>query len=533
MSEVDRRAHDARVVDVFFHAEHEALVDLQLVDRQLLQVGERRVTGAEVVDRQLEAQARQALQRVHRTLRVVHDRALGDLQAEGFGRHDVLDQQGLELLRQLHVEQVAGREVDRDDDAHATFVEHTPHARRLFEHPHGQHADEARLLGKRDETHRRHQPACRVLPAQQRFGADDATSVERELGLQVQAQLVVVDGVAQLAQQRQRLRAGGVDGRVVEHRAFAAALGVVHRHLGAAEQGVGVGGMVRPHRHAEARAHVDGVVFEHHHVAKGLVQALRDGGGVGQVARGLEVSQQHRKLVTAQAGHQVAVAHGLLRQALGHALQHEVAEAVAEHVVHVFEAVEVEHHHGDGAVVGLADGHRLDHRVAELQAVGQAGEAVPIRELEDLFLLPRHAHAHAFEGLGQVADLVVAALAAERRGVVAGAQALGSRGEAAQGRGDVARGEHAAHAEHHHAEHGEHGQAELQPLVGRHGFVHRTHQHGRDGGTTGLGERDGAGTVFAIGQGEAHGRVTRQEDVLPLERAARRLGQRGDGGLPR
>ena len=85
----------------------------------------------------------------------------------------------------------------------------------------------------------------------------------------------------------------------------------------------------------------------------------------------------------------------------------------------MLEAVEVEHHHGHRALVGLGLGHGGHHRVAELRAVGQAGEAVPVRELEDLFLLRGHVDAHAFEGLRQLADLVGAALPDERGGVVA------------------------------------------------------------------------------------------------------------------
>jgi hypothetical protein len=44
--------------------------------------------------------------------------------------------------------------------------------------------------------------------------------------------------------------------------------------------------------------------------------------------------------------HQVAVAHHLLCQPRRHGLQQAVAEGVAEHVVDMLEAVEVEHQHG-------------------------------------------------------------------------------------------------------------------------------------------------------------------------------------------
>jgi hypothetical protein len=42
------------------HIAHEGLVDLQLVDREARQVGQAGIAGAEIVDRQLEAQRAQA-----------------------------------------------------------------------------------------------------------------------------------------------------------------------------------------------------------------------------------------------------------------------------------------------------------------------------------------------------------------------------------------------------------------------------------------------------------------------------------------
>jgi hypothetical protein len=52
MGEVDRGPHDRRGIGVLEHRDHERLVQLEFVDGQLPQVGERGVTGAVVVDRQ-------------------------------------------------------------------------------------------------------------------------------------------------------------------------------------------------------------------------------------------------------------------------------------------------------------------------------------------------------------------------------------------------------------------------------------------------------------------------------------------------
>ena len=78
---------------VAHHAHHERLVDLELVQRQPAQVGERRIAGAVVVDRQLAAERAQALQVLDRMAGVVEDRALGDLERDPLRRAAVHLQQ--------------------------------------------------------------------------------------------------------------------------------------------------------------------------------------------------------------------------------------------------------------------------------------------------------------------------------------------------------------------------------------------------------------------------------------------------------
>ena len=55
VAEIDDRAHDHLVVQVVLEVLHERLVDLEPLDRQPLDVGERGVAGAEIVDRQADA----------------------------------------------------------------------------------------------------------------------------------------------------------------------------------------------------------------------------------------------------------------------------------------------------------------------------------------------------------------------------------------------------------------------------------------------------------------------------------------------
>ncbi len=190
---VDGRAHDLRGAKVGRHAEYERFVDLQLIHRQALQGGQRRMAGAEVVDRQLEAQRAGPVQRAERALRVAQVRAFHDFQAVGCRGHAVRHQQRVELLRQLDVEQVASRQVHRRRHRHPLGPQRQPVARSLFEHPHRQGTDEAGPLGERDEFPRRHLAALRVHPAHQRRGAARGTALHLgvSMGLEGSAQLAI------------------------------------------------------------------------------------------------------------------------------------------------------------------------------------------------------------------------------------------------------------------------------------------------------------------------------------------------------
>jgi hypothetical protein len=241
---------------------------------------------------------------------------------------------------------------------------------------------------------------------------------------------------------------------------------------------VGAGG------HADAGTQVDGLVVQHQRGLEGRRHAFGHAQPVARVGG----RQQHGELVAAEAGHEIALAHADLPQPLRHLLQHAVADLVAHHVVHVLEAVHVEHQHRDmagGAFAtlvrtqdrrraGLGQGRR--GRDAELRAVGQSGQAVPVGQAGDLALLGVHAHAHVLEGLGEFADLVVAAHLHGRL-VVALTQPLGSAHQGLHRGGDAPRREDAAGGEHDHAQHGEHGHHELELPVGRHRLVDRAHQH--------------------------------------------------------
>ena len=180
-------AHDGGVAVVAGQAADEAAVDLQLADREPLQIGQARVAGAEVVDRQLHAEPRQRFQAQQRLAGVLHQDRLGQLQLEQCGGRPAARQRRGHAVDEVGLLELQRRDVDRDRQRHARAAPARRLAHRLAEHPVAERDDETRFLGHRDESRRRHLAQLGVAPAQQRLGADDGVAVDVDLRLVVQA----------------------------------------------------------------------------------------------------------------------------------------------------------------------------------------------------------------------------------------------------------------------------------------------------------------------------------------------------------
>src|SRR5947199_98672 len=96
----DDRARDGNVVLGMRQVAHEAPVHLEVVDRKELEVAERRIAGAEVVDGEVHPHRAQIAHELHRLVRIPHHHAFGDFELEdaGFGPG------GLEDFRELGYE---------------------------------------------------------------------------------------------------------------------------------------------------------------------------------------------------------------------------------------------------------------------------------------------------------------------------------------------------------------------------------------------------------------------------------------------
>lgn len=97
-----------------------------------------------------------------------------------------------------------------------------------------------------------------------------------------------------------------------------------------------------------------------------------------------------------------------MAQPIGHRPQQTVTHAVAQHVVDVLEAIEVEHQHGTGRRAARPCQQGRAQIQAELRPVRQVGQRVFVGQAPDFAGACLQGHAHRFERLREFTDLVVA-----------------------------------------------------------------------------------------------------------------------------
>ena len=250
--------------------------------------------------------------------------------------------------------------------------------------------NQARLLGERDENLRRNVAVLRVVPAQQRLGADDRLVGDADDRLIVKLERILLDRNAQCLFQRVLIEP--VRGHVgIEELVGVAAklLGAVHRHVGVLEQAFRIVAVVRINRDTDRRRHVDIVLLDLERRSDGFLKLLRD----AIEHRGIiEILDDDHELVASQPRQQVGFAQGL-RQRGGDALEQLVADAMPQSIVDVLETVEIDEHHADpsAAALGLCD--RLGEPLLQQQSVRQSRQRVACRQiLQALFRLDARRH---------------------------------------------------------------------------------------------------------------------------------------------
>jgi len=198
MGQRDERLHDGRGARGDEHVVHERAVDLDMRDRQPVQVAQRRIAGAEIVQRNADAMR---LERIHLgddVVDIAHQHALRQFQFQQEGIGARFGQQGDDAGDKTGLAHLACADVDGDrvGTGHRIALPlHQLPASRL-EDPVADLDDEIGLFGMRNECARTEQAALRVHPAHQRFGARHVAAVIDDR-LVEQDELLALQGLAQ------------------------------------------------------------------------------------------------------------------------------------------------------------------------------------------------------------------------------------------------------------------------------------------------------------------------------------------------
>src|SRR3979411_2957118 len=129
---------------------YERLVDLDFVEREGLQVGQRRISGAEIVHRDAYAQRLQAAQDRQATGEVFHKHALSDFQFQPRRCKPGFEQYGMYQCNEVAMAELDWREIDCDLER---LWPRSRLAAGLPEHPFADMHDEAAFLRDRNEGH--------------------------------------------------------------------------------------------------------------------------------------------------------------------------------------------------------------------------------------------------------------------------------------------------------------------------------------------------------------------------------------------
>ena len=218
-------------------------------------------------------------------------------------------------------------------------------------------------------------PRWRVAPADERLGAAHAVAAQVDLRLELRDDLAVVERAPQVARERQPDEVVRVLLARVALDARAARLRLVHRDVGALHQRLDVAAVLGVGRHADAEADVEPHAGDVERLAERAAHAVGDQErGVGVLAR-----QQDGELVAAEPGDRGAERDPPL-EPQADLLEHLVAVVVAERVVDLLEAVEVDQQQRDPRV-HVRGRDALLEALVEARAVRQAGERVVHREV--------------------------------------------------------------------------------------------------------------------------------------------------------
>ena len=412
----DDRGGQRQVVGVAHHVGDEAAVDLHAVHRHPAQMAQPGEPGAEIVEPDLDPHIAQAGQDLPRLFLVGQHRGFGQFDMQRARRQTAVGQRRHHVFAEIPATQLTRGHVDRHEQLIAAFA--APAHRVLAggaDHRRADGLDQAALLGDIDEHRGRDLPVHRMLPAQQRFGAEQGLVGNAIDRLVDQAQFAALPGAAQVLLDAHPAGHRLIHGAAVEAIAVLAGdLRLVHRDVAVLHQHGRAGRIFREQGDADRRAEEDLAVLDHDRPAQlgdqGFGQMRRTRAHVGLFVLAV---QQDDEFVAAETRELAGVAADPFHRfadAVGELDQHLVADVMAEGVVDALEIVDVREQQRELASDAAQLHQAVVEGLAEGQAIGQAGQRIGVGHAPHVAVVARDAVGHPRERAYQRADLVLAAV---------------------------------------------------------------------------------------------------------------------------
>ncbi len=287
----------------------------------------------------------------------------------------------------LAVEQARGGDVDRHGQSWPRGPPFGALFEGLVEHHRGERAHQPGLFGERQELQRRNIPKPWVRPADQGLDRHDLPGGEVDLGLVVQLELALLDRRLELLGETHAV-AAPIEVLLVDGEVLATDLRAIHGNVGAAQQVLGVRRVAGNEGDADAGADPGPDRGEDERLLEPRRQPLGD--RRGEV--GVGVHQHHTELVAAEADEQVGVSQRSL-QAGAELTQELIAGGMAERVVDLLEAVEVDVQERHGALADLRVSQKTDSRstapTTEKPAAPKPSESPPAPQKRSIASMER------------------------------------------------------------------------------------------------------------------------------------------------
>lgn len=349
-------------------------IELEGIEEELGQIAEAGVAGTEVVHGNADAAAGEAADEVGGAFDAGEGGGLGEFKLEQAGAEAGAAEGLLDFFEEGIAGELDAGDVDGDlNGAAGATLPGEAFDAGAIEDVSAELDDEAALFGDGDEAHRGDGSELGVGPAGEGFEANDGVGGEVEFRLVVDANLVVLDGVAEVAFEHEAFASGAAEAVAeLDDAIFAVALGGEHGAVGLAEKLSAFFAVIGEEADADAGGHANLVAFDFEGLFEDFKGAL--GGAVG-IGAGEDVVEDEGELVAAEAGEGVGLAEAGL-EAAGDLAEEDVACAVTEAVVDELETVEVDVEEGDAAVFALAFGDAVGEAVDEEAAIGEAGEVI-------------------------------------------------------------------------------------------------------------------------------------------------------------